>query len=492
MSRAKINIILGPPGTGKTTQLIDIVEKELEKGTKPSEICYLAFTRRAALEAIHRSCDKFKLDRSELPYFRTIHSLCYQELGLTRDQVIQKKHLIELGSELGIDIRCKGNFEEGGIWGTTTGDRIVHLENLSRISQKSLKETWENDDTEDVHFEELDKFSRAYNVFKESTSLLDFSDMLQLFDHRQCGPFKLFIVDEAQDLSTLQWTIVNNISKNSEVTYVAGDDDQSIYGWAGANTSRFINLQGSVKILDQSYRLPRRIRDLAFTIQESISNSREKKFKPTTTEGEVCWASDIEEIDLSTGTWLLLARNTYQLGEFEAMCTRRSIPHETNKTRRYRENTVTAIRSWTDLTNGKHITGKLVKNLKQYIGIHGDFKDSMKYNLKYLQQYGGVESNDVWYEALTEMVLEEKEFWISALRLGEKITEKPRIRISTIHGAKGAEADHVALVTDISRKAYDRLENDPNDEHRVFYVGVTRAKQSLTIISPRTRYYYEI
>ena len=45
---------------------------------------------------------------------------------------------------------------------------------------------------------------------------------------------------------------------------------------------------------------------------------------------------------------------------------------------------------------------------------------------------------------------EEKEFWISALRLGEKITEKPRIRISTIHGAKGAEADHVALVTDIS------------------------------------------
>ena len=223
MSRAKINIILGPPGTGKTTQLIDIVEKEFEKGTKPSEICYLAFTRRAALEAIHRSCDKFKLDRSELPYFRTIHSLCYQELGLTKDQVVQKKHLIELGSELGIDIRCKGNFEEGGIWGTTTGDRIVHLENLSRISQKSLKETWENDDTEDVHFEELDKFSRAYNVFKESTSLLDFSDMLQLFDHRQCGPFKLFIVDEAQDLSTLQWTIVNNISKNSEVTYVAGD-----------------------------------------------------------------------------------------------------------------------------------------------------------------------------------------------------------------------------------------------------------------------------
>ena len=453
LSGSEIKIIIGPPGTGKTTTLLELVEEYLDAGIEPSNICYLAFTRRAASEAVHRACEKFGFERSELPYFRTIHSLCFQELGLSRDQIVQKKHLIDLGTELGIDIRCRGTFEEGGIWGTTTGDRIVHLENLSRINQRSLKETWENDDTEDVYFEELTNFSRAYNLFKKSTQLLDFSDMLQLFEHNKCGPFKLLIIDEAQDLSSLQWSVINNIRKYSEVTYVAGDDDQSIYGWAGADTARFINLPGAVKVLKQSYRLPRKIRELALTVQKGISNSREKTFKDTGKEGFVQWASDIEEIDLSTGTWLLLARNTYQLGEFEALCTRRGIPHETNKTRRYRENTVTGIRTWTDLTRGKHVSGKLIKNLKQFIYISGEFKDDMQYNLTYLKQYCGVSTESIWHEALTEMVLEEKEFWISALRSGENITAKPRIRISTIHGAKGAEADHVVIMTDISRKA---------------------------------------
>ena len=54
-------IIFGPPGTGKTTRLLNIVEQELRIGVPPDRIAYLAFTRKAAQEAVQRACTKFKL-----------------------------------------------------------------------------------------------------------------------------------------------------------------------------------------------------------------------------------------------------------------------------------------------------------------------------------------------------------------------------------------------------------------------------------------------
>ena len=76
-----IQIFLGPPGTGKTETSIRIVEKYLEKGVPPDRIAYLAFTRRASLEAKHRAMERFNLSASELPYFRTLHSLAYFRLA---------------------------------------------------------------------------------------------------------------------------------------------------------------------------------------------------------------------------------------------------------------------------------------------------------------------------------------------------------------------------------------------------------------------------
>ena len=492
MPERQYNIILGPPGTGKTTTLINIVEEALANGIKPEQVCYLAFTRRAAKEAVDRCIEKFGINRGDLPYFRTIHSLCFQRLNMGREQVVQKKHLIGLGDDLGIDIRCKGSFEEGGIWGSTVGDRIVYLENLSRITQHTLQETWEHDDADGVYFEELETFAREYKRFKSDHDLLDFTDMLEMFSRELVPSFKILIVDEAQDLSSLQWGIIEQLNHKTEVAYVAGDDDQSIYGWAGADIPRFIRLQGSVRVLDQSYRLPQAVYELASGIQKSITESRPKSFVPTSRQGRVSWSNDIEEVDMSSGTWLLLARNTYQLREYESLCTRRGIPHETNYTKKYRERTVKAIRLWTKLTRGDFITGSETKVLRDYIDIKGEYKEKNQYDLSYFKQYGGITTDAIWHEALTGISELEREFWISCLRAGEDIIKTPRIRISTIHGAKGAEAENVLLLSDISYKAWERYQENPDDEHRVFYVGVTRAKESLTIISPKTRYYYDI
>ena len=66
-------------------------------------------------------------------------------------------------------------------------------------------------------------------------------------------------IDEAQDLSLIQWEMVRKLWSNAEKTYIAGDDDQAIFKWAGADVDHFIALKEEVddiKTLDQSYRIP--------------------------------------------------------------------------------------------------------------------------------------------------------------------------------------------------------------------------------------------
>jgi len=70
---------------------------------------------------------------------------------------------------------------------------------------------------------------------------------------------------------------------------------------------------------------------------------------------------------------------------------------------------------------------------------------------------------------------------------GEKLDEKPRIHVSTIHGSKGAEADNVLLLTDYNQPPQNKVRFNPfykDDECRVFYVGLTRAKENLHLIHP--------
>ena len=75
--------IFGPPGTGKTTTLLNMVDEALNGGTHPQQIAFLAFTRKAAHEARERAAFRFKLDMdSDLFYFRTLHSLSYKLLNI--------------------------------------------------------------------------------------------------------------------------------------------------------------------------------------------------------------------------------------------------------------------------------------------------------------------------------------------------------------------------------------------------------------------------
>ena len=71
-------IILGPPGTGKTTTLLNLVDEFIQQGVRPKQIGYFSFTKKAATEAATRAADKFSLDlENDLDNFRTLHSYAF-------------------------------------------------------------------------------------------------------------------------------------------------------------------------------------------------------------------------------------------------------------------------------------------------------------------------------------------------------------------------------------------------------------------------------
>ena len=101
-----------------------------------------------------------------------------------------------------------------------------------------------------------------------------------------------------------------------------------------------------------------------------------------------------------------------------------------------------------------------------------------------MQQHG-LQTDEVWYKAFAGLDVDTENYIRNMLANDEKITQNPRITLSTIHAAKGGEADNVLILPDITKSAVDNNDRDPDELHRSFYVAVTRAKQSLHILEPK-------
>ena len=111
------------------------------------------------------------------------------------------------------------------------------------------------------------------------------------------------------------------------------------------------------------------------------------------------------------------------------------------------------------------------------------------FSLSVLRQHFGLETPDVtWDMALDRMADEDRAYASALINRGVNIFQKPKIKLSTIHGAKGGEADNVVLFTDITAAAEASMEQDPDSMHRVFYVAVTRTRQNLYTIEPQNFY----
>jgi DNA helicase-2/ATP-dependent DNA helicase PcrA len=488
MNSKKVNIIIGPPGTGKTTTLLNLVENCIESGFNPTEIGFLAFTKKAANEAKDRAIKKFGLSNDELMFFRTIHSLCYRQLGLSKSEVMQTSHYRELGERLGIEFTSKLDINEGTLLTSKKGDRLLFHENMRRIKQISLKEQWQSSYDEDINWFELSQVVTSFCKYKDLMGLSDYTDMLSKFISEGVDPkLKILFIDEAQDLSALQWQVIDKLSQHPEIIYVAGDDDQAIFRWAGADVERFRTIDGKLRVLGTSFRVPGRIHDFASKIIGRVSERRPKRWKPRLLPGDIQWYSHYEQPDVSQGSWLLLARNGYMLRQLEDMCERNGYLYVSKGTGLLDSPIISAIKAWEKLRKNKVCLHEEIKLINRYTSnkllISRDKKSI--YTKESAQM-----PNLVWHEGLDKIRSKDREYIIACLRQKESFKEKPRIKISTIHGAKGGEADNVMLLTDLAPRSFRDMNKHPDDEARVFYVGCTRAKESLHLIQPLTNLFY--
>ena len=136
-------IILGPPGTGKTEYLLRKVEKKLEEGIKPGRIGYFAYTVKAANEARTRAIKKFtNLDKKDFNYFRTLHSLAFKQLGLSKDDVMKDNHYKELSELLGIKLsNTNRKMDNNGF--QMQDDIFAKVIDMARVRNITLKQQYQ-------------------------------------------------------------------------------------------------------------------------------------------------------------------------------------------------------------------------------------------------------------------------------------------------------------------------------------------------------------
>ena len=108
--------------------------------------------------------------------------------------------------------------------------------------------------------------------------------------------------------------------------------------------------------------------------------------------------------------------------------------------------------------------------------------DKEEYELEELVMHHGLlMGGRPWDVAFDKVGNRDKEY-LRAIEMRGSISKDPQLHLSTIHGAKGGEADNVMLLTDLTRKADASYWKQRDEERRVFYVGMTRARNTLNIV----------
>ena len=474
MARYKV---IGPPGTGKTRRLLKEVHQYVQQGTPLDKIGYFAFTRKAAREARDRFLAKnTELTKKDTKYFQTLHSLAFNNLGLKEENVMQEGNYKAIGETCGIQIKYASH-ETNNFNGIFSSDsEYLSLINLARVKQISVEDQFNlNEHLTWITREKIIAIEKEINNYKKIYGLIDFTDMIQRFLGKGKPPeFKVIFVDEAQDLSLIQWAMIKKIEEETECdVWIAGDDDQAIFGWAGADVNSFINWKGRELLLDQSQRVPSLIQQKALGVINRIYYNRiQKNYLPKDLPGNIYQRYKLNDIDLTEGDWLILTRTRALLKPLPPFLKRKGLYFNTAQGNSIGKTLHEDIQIWNELRQGLTPPDIKRQRLEELTG-----ETNLNINLS-------------WDVAFKNVALTQRQYMRAMINNEEDLSKPPRIKVSTIHGAKGGEATNVVLFlnqTTNTIKGSKKSQAKEEEEFRVWYVGITRTIENLFLIKCKNK-----
>ncbi len=351
-------LILAGAGSGKTRALTYRIANLIDQGVKPWHILAITFTNKAAKEMRAR-VSALVGEAGDEVWVSTFHSMCarilrrdIEKLGYTRSFTIyddddQTAVVKEVLKQLNID------------------DKILPVKEIkAKISDAKDKllspDEWFAQSEKDFRAQMLHDAYSAYEVKLRSSNALDFDDLLvrtlELFaDHPPVlesyrNRFAYVHVDEYQDTNFAQYSLVKLLTSESRNLCVVGDDDQSIYGWRGADVRNILDFEkdfpdATVIKLEQNYRSTANILDAANQVIAHNMGRMEKVLWTESEEGEsiklfhagdereeAAWICDrIHQLRLNRqaehGEIAILYRSNSQSRILEEMLVRAGIPY---------------------------------------------------------------------------------------------------------------------------------------------------------------------
>jgi superfamily I DNA/RNA helicase len=331
--------ILGGPGCGKTTKILEILSEYLKGGMNPDQVLMIGFAK-ATIQTLQERClNKKLLDKEQVESITTIHKFCLDRIGKVNilnssaKKEFRKKFTTDPSSWFMLDDpKYDTKDEDPAVWTEKEDKKLaVYYDVLNKAqhnygsiygafcTKKGLKDEGRkvlnyfreslNDKYKYVHTDQLIYFYNELVRFKDANGFVDFDDMLlrALQPTIDFPSYKLVLVDEVQDLSRLEWQVISKIGRKTEELFLVGDDDQAIYGWKGSDVSIFQKWpcqKQNVIRLEKSHRLPGKIYDLAINIRSNIKTrlgnefSCAKRIDPKIMdEGSINEIVDLQELD---------------------------------------------------------------------------------------------------------------------------------------------------------------------------------------------------
>jgi len=525
--------IVGPPGTGKTTACLSVVREWLGMGIPIEDIAYLAFTRAAAAEAVDRLMREGLVhEGSPTPYFRTIHSLAYrgirQEMG-SDVQVMKtgdwKAFEVETGFEGAYSVYQWEDLADvyanlaGG--GRTQWDRCRTAYDISRLSIRRIdqaplarqKTSRLANIMVPVDGDVYRAFVARYEAFKAREGRVDFADMLYyaLLKMRPLERVRCVVVDECQDLSPIMHLVVERVFSPANLIVYAGDADQAIYGFSGADAGLFINKyrESRYKVhLTKTNRFGQNVVDFS---QEVIRRVKERIAVPVTgLPGRAHEIRSSGEFKPYPGEALILHRHVAGCREVGKSYIDAGIPFRNERGRDplgYGAR-LEAFRAFDRLASGEaaswasiiRMVEELIPSMdasmeggapkRRYI-VHGAKKRLSENGYQGEATVENLVAAKILTPEGAELIRARKvstlkhaddlAYYARVLKNGYSLDPAAPPIITTLHGAKGREAPHVVVFDEMGQKCW----NDPDTEHRLAYVASSRTKGSLEICSSR-------